>query len=175
MTLMSVSIIDISPYWSGEAGGRQHLAQQINEAYRDIGFLLIAGHRVPETLIHSVDQVSREFFDLSLNESFRAQSVARTTGGLTDDLYDLLPGHGRPGTHADASVCLGVHTAPCGAPMDAAAMSRRQSLVFFHHPNYDAVSAYIPSCQSPGSLAKYPVTTSGEHLHTQFVRTQTGG
>jgi isopenicillin N synthase-like dioxygenase len=58
-------------------------------------------------------------------------------------------------------------------PMESASMSRRQSLVFFHNPNYDAVIECIPSCQGPGNPAKYPVTTSGEHLRTQFVRTQT--
>jgi len=59
--------------------------------------------------------------------------------------------------------------------MDAAAMSRRQSLVFFHNPNYDAVIECIPSCQSPTNPPKYPVATSGEHLRSQFVRTQTEG
>jgi isopenicillin N synthase-like dioxygenase len=60
-------------------------------------------------------------------------------------------------------------------PMEAASMSRRQSLVFFHNPNYDAMIECIPSCRGPGNPAKYPVTTSGEHLRTQFVRTQTQG
>ena len=58
---------------------------------------------------------------------------------------------------------------PESAPVD----SRRQSLVFFHNPNYDAEVACIPSCSSPTSPPKYPVTTSGEHLRSQFVRTQT--
>jgi isopenicillin N synthase-like dioxygenase len=58
-------------------------------------------------------------------------------------------------------------------PMEAAAISRRQLLVFFHNPNYDAVIECIPSCQSPDNPPKYAVTTSGEHWRTQFVRTQT--
>jgi len=57
--------------------------------------------------------------------------------------------------------------------MAAANMSRRQSLEFFHNPNYDAVIACNPSCQRPTNPPKYPVTTSGEHLRSQFVRTQT--
>ena len=57
-------------------------------------------------------------------------------------------------------------------PMDAADLSRRQSLVFFHNPNYDAVIECIASCQGPNRPPKYPVTTSGEHLRQQFVRTQ---
>jgi len=58
-------------------------------------------------------------------------------------------------------------------PMEAASVSRRQSLVFFHNPNYDAVIECIPSCHGPDDPPKYPVTTSGEHLRAQFVRTQT--
>jgi isopenicillin N synthase-like dioxygenase len=45
--------------------------------------------------------------------------------------------------------------------------------VFFHNPNYDAVIRCIPSCADSAHPAKYPVTTSGEHLRRQFVRTQT--
>jgi isopenicillin N synthase-like dioxygenase len=56
--------------------------------------------------------------------------------------------------------------------MELAAASRRQSLVFFHNPNYDALIDCIPSCQGPGQPAKYPPITSGEHLRRQFVRTQ---
>ena len=58
-------------------------------------------------------------------------------------------------------------------PQDLADASRRQSLVFFHNPNYDAAIECIPSCQSADHPPKYPVTTSGEHLRSQFVRTQT--
>ena len=31
-------------------------------------------------------------------------------------------------------------------PLDAAARSRRLSLVFFHQPNYDAVVECLPTC-----------------------------
>ncbi|ALJ12327.1 isopenicillin N synthase family dioxygenase [Sphingopyxis macrogoltabida] len=41
--------------------------------------------------------------------------------------------------------------------------SRRQSLVFFHQPNYDAVIECIPTC-AVGQAAKYAPTTSIEHL-----------
>lgn len=57
-------------------------------------------------------------------------------------------------------------------PAGAGAESRRQSLVFFHNPNYDASVACIPSCIAPGATPKYPPTTSGEHLRQLFTRTQ---
>jgi len=53
-------------------------------------------------------------------------------------------------------------------PAGAGAESRRQSLVFFHNPNYDAVIESLV----PGVPAKYPRTTSGEHLRQLFTTTQ---
>ena len=57
-------------------------------------------------------------------------------------------------------------------PRAQALGSRRQSIVFFHNPNYDAEIRCVPSCADPAHPARYPVTTSGEHLRRQFVRTQ---
>jgi len=53
-------------------------------------------------------------------------------------------------------------------PADAGPEARRQSLVFFHNPNYDAVIESLV----PGVPAKYPRTTSGEHLRQLFTATQ---
>ncbi len=53
-------------------------------------------------------------------------------------------------------------------PAGAGPEARRQSLVFFHNPNYDAVIESLV----PGVPAKYPRTTSGEHLRQLFTTTQ---
>ena len=327
MTLMTVPIIDMAPYWTGSQVGKQAVAQKIDEACRDIGFLLIAGHGVPSDLIASVEDVSRTFFDLPVPEKMRVvrpapdvtrgyipiegESVARSRGEYapgdlneslmigpvdvgTDDYYvsaaagkhfapnlwpkrpevlrdlyttyfrtmsDLAqtlmrlfalalkqpetffdakidkhisrlrvrnypapalppqaeqlragahcdygsltilkiedkPGglqvHNKAGAWVDVPVvpdCFVVNLGELMAhwtndqwvstlhrvvnpPQDMTSESRRQSLVFFHNPNYDAVVECIPSCQSPDNPAQYPVTTSGEYLRSQFVRTQ---
>jgi isopenicillin N synthase-like dioxygenase len=57
-------------------------------------------------------------------------------------------------------------------PMELAASSRRLSLVFFHNPNYDAPVAALPGTVPAGQAPKFPPTTSGEHLRSQFVRMQ---
>jgi isopenicillin N synthase-like dioxygenase len=57
-------------------------------------------------------------------------------------------------------------------PAERAAESRRQSIVFFQNPNYDAVVACLPSCTDGAHPPKYPPTTSGGHLREKFVRTQ---
>jgi isopenicillin N synthase-like dioxygenase len=57
-------------------------------------------------------------------------------------------------------------------PAERAADSRRQSLVFFHNPNYDAPVACLPSCCSADRPPKYLPTTSGAYLRDRFTATQ---
>lgn len=49
-------------------------------------------------------------------------------------------------------------------PRDHAVGSRRQSMVFFHNPNNDALIAPLPGCVDAGRPAKYEPITAGEHL-----------
>jgi isopenicillin N synthase-like dioxygenase len=56
-------------------------------------------------------------------------------------------------------------------PRDRALGSRRQSIVFFFQPNYDAVIECLPTCCGPGQPAKYAPVTSGEHRLRKFLRT----
>jgi len=57
-------------------------------------------------------------------------------------------------------------------PAERVAESRRQSVVFFQNPNYDAVVACLPGCADAANPPKYPPTTSGGHLREKFVATQ---
>ena len=57
-------------------------------------------------------------------------------------------------------------------PPDRAPESRRQSVVFFQNPNYDAVVSCLPGCAEAANPPKYPPTTSGAHLREKFVSTQ---
>jgi isopenicillin N synthase-like dioxygenase len=49
-------------------------------------------------------------------------------------------------------------------PAAQASRSRRQSLVFFHNPNPDAVIACLPTCASPENPPRYPPVLAGEYL-----------
>lgn len=52
-------------------------------------------------------------------------------------------------------------------PREAGVGSRRQSLVFFHQPNYDAIIECIPTC-AVNTAPKYETTTSLEHLEMKM-------
>lgn len=68
MTLKYVPIIDLAPYFSGSAEGKAEVAQKVNQACRDIGFLVITRHQIPDELIERVSTATREFFNLPLAE-----------------------------------------------------------------------------------------------------------
>ncbi len=48
-------------------------------------------------------------------------------------------------------------------PADALGSVRRQSLAFFHQPNYDALIECIPGCAGPGRPVRHAPITSGNH------------
>ncbi|MGE0253742.1 MAG: isopenicillin N synthase family dioxygenase [Alphaproteobacteria bacterium] len=57
-------------------------------------------------------------------------------------------------------------------PPEAGDASRRLSVVFFHHPNYDAEIACIDSCAGPGTPAKYPPVLAGPYRLDKYTRTR---
>jgi isopenicillin N synthase-like dioxygenase len=331
MTLQSVPIIDISPFYTGGPEGRRRVGKEIDRACTDIGFLQIVGHQVPERLIQDTYDISRAFFDLPLEEKMKVKRPAvdqvrgyspicdegvsyslgePTPGDLKeslsigpfdvpdDDPYyhceaagphfapncwpealpelrplweryframeqlsaDLMtmfaigldlpedffaptidrhismfrvinypdqpdppePGQLRVGPHSDygSLTIVRQEASPGGLqvrnkagewvdvpvvdgalvvnigdlmaewtndrwvstmhrvvnpPRDKALGSRRQSLVFFHQPNYDAVVEVLPSCCGPDNPPKYRPITSGEHLYNKFIRQTTFG
>lgn len=316
-----VPVIDMSGYDSGDLDTRRAIARRIDEACRSTGFLVAAGHGVPEALIARTERAARAFFDLptaikrgycsrdpavyrgyfalesnavaySLDnreaapdlferfaigrvsidpedpyysgtdtarntfapniwpqevEDFAAATTAyyRAMEGLAQKLMRLFalaldlderwfddkidkhmtsfviqnypdqptpprPGQLRAGAHSDygSLTILKTEDKPGGLeiqggdgvwrpvvpvpgtfiinigdlmaqwtndrwvstmhrvvnpPRDRAVGSRRQSLIFFHQPNYDALVECLPGCGGRDG-AKYPPITSGEHL-----------
>jgi isopenicillin N synthase-like dioxygenase len=322
-----VRVIDVAPYLAGGPAGKARVADQVDAACRETGFLVITGHGVPERLIAEVDRVARDFFDLprdekmlvqrpakdvtrgyipiegesvgrsrgadvpgDLNESFMIGPVDvpetayfrgpaagkhfhpnlwperpaamqptlteyfRTMGGLATELMRIFalalrldehffddkidrhisrlrirnypaqettpkPGQLRAGAHSDygSLTILRTEDQPGGLqvadgeggwldvpilpgclivnlgdamqrwtndvwvstlhrvvnpPRAQALSSRRQSLVFFHNPNYDAPIECLPSCRDEAGGAKYEPVTSGDYLRMKFVATQ---
>ena len=327
MTLLSVPIVDISPFYAGSAAGRAQLGEQLDRVCRDIGFLVITGHGVPPELMARVDNTSRAFFQLPLeqkqalrrpkDDQVRAYSAVgdeglsyslgkKTPGDLKesfsigpidppDEPYyngpaagphfapniwpaipdfkeswseyfgvmsklssDLMkifalglklpedffedkidkhismfrvlsypnqleepePGQLRAGAHSDygSLTIVRVENKPGGLqvcnkagewvdvpyvpnsfvvnigdlmmqwtndqwtstlhrvanpPREKAGDSLRQSLVFFHQPNYDAMVSCLPGCLAAGSQPKYEPISSGDHLRNKFVKQTT--
>ena len=62
-----------------------------------------------------------------------------------------------------------LHRVVCPAP-EAGGSTRRQSIAFFHQPNWDAEISCLPTCLAPGETAKYPPVSSGAHLREKYGR-----
>jgi isopenicillin N synthase-like dioxygenase len=59
-------IIDLAAFERGDSGERGRIAAAVDAACRDIGFLLVAGHGVPDDAIAGIHDVSADFFARSL-------------------------------------------------------------------------------------------------------------
>jgi isopenicillin N synthase-like dioxygenase len=57
-------------------------------------------------------------------------------------------------------------------PAEAGASADRLSLVFFHHPNYDAEITCIPTCTDPANPPKYEPVLSGPYRVAKYTSTQ---
>lgn len=320
----TIAIINIDPFIHGDEAARLEVAAAVDRACREVGFLVIVGHGVPQALIDRAHAAARAFFDLpaavkeryqpppggftgyrglgaeglsysldqettpDLKEAFTVSRVDRGDDpyytspvgrmympdnpwpaevpeleaswtplyraldrvstelmrifavalalppAFFDDKLDRniscvrainypeqaeppLPGQLRAGAHTDygsltllsmddAPGGLEVHrgdgvwepvSVPSGAlvmniadlmaqwtndtwlstlhrvgnpPQGGDGRTRRQSLVFFHQPNYDAEVVPLASCCGPERPPKYAPTTSGEHLFMKMTK-----
>ena len=48
--MTTLPIIDLSHWWEGTPTGRRHVATAVDQAMRDVGFLLLTEHRIPSQL-----------------------------------------------------------------------------------------------------------------------------
>jgi len=69
-----IPVIDIAPYFSGNEAARRLVAEAVDGACTDLGFLIVSGHGVPDSLIGDMRRVSKAFFDLPLEEKQAAIS-----------------------------------------------------------------------------------------------------
>ena len=101
MRHMTVPVIDIAPFLAGTPEGKNQVAEQIGRACKDIGFLTIVGHGIPRNLIEATYRVSKEFFDLPLEEKMKVARPApdQVRGysplgdeGLSYSLDEVAPG-----------------------------------------------------------------------------------
>jgi isopenicillin N synthase-like dioxygenase len=68
---MTIPIIDISPFLTGDGVAKRRVAEVVDKACSDIGFLLVSGHGVAGELVDRMRLVSRVFFDQPLEAKMR--------------------------------------------------------------------------------------------------------
>jgi len=88
MNTGTLPIIDLSACLSGSAADGKMAADAIRRACEEIGFFLVSGHGVEETLIERTYASVKRFFDLPLDEKMQ---IARQSGAVSRG-YDKLGG-----------------------------------------------------------------------------------
>ncbi|MFY0534016.1 2-oxoglutarate and iron-dependent oxygenase domain-containing protein [Nannocystis pusilla] len=61
-----IPVIDIGPFGDGDAAGAAEVAAAFDRACRELGFVVVVGHGVPQDVIDAAHRSSRAFFDLDL-------------------------------------------------------------------------------------------------------------
>lgn len=72
--LAPVPLIDVAPFRGGSTHARSDVARQVSTALQEIGFMMISGHGVDQSLIDDLYEVSYEFFELPLEQKLRSGS-----------------------------------------------------------------------------------------------------
>ena len=82
MTEWDVPVIDIGPYESGLAADKLRVAAEVGWACENIGFLVLDNHGIPRKRFDRAFDVSRQFFDLPVEEKlrFRPEHAATPRG-----------------------------------------------------------------------------------------------
>ncbi len=123
MPLLDVPVIDIAPFRLGGAADQQAVAAAVDQACRDIGFLVIGGHGVNGALIERTRAVSREFFDLPLEEKQRikrpAPHITRGYIGLDEESLARSRDPLAYGSDLNESLMIGPVDAPPAAVAEA--------------------------------------------------------
>jgi isopenicillin N synthase-like dioxygenase len=104
-----VPVIDLARFREGSAADRKAVGRAVDQACREVGFLTIAGHGVPDTLIAATQQAARDFFTLPVDEKLRVRRTApafnRGWGAVGEESLAKTLGVGAP---ADYKESLGI-------------------------------------------------------------------
>lgn len=85
-------MIDLRPYFEGTAAERAAVARQVDDTCREIGFLVVTGHRVPVDAVEELEALTRAFFALPLEEKLLVAGPPGDTFVAYSPLGDPRPG-----------------------------------------------------------------------------------
>ena len=95
-----VPLIDLAPWFRGDPASRGAIARSVDDACRNVGFLQITGHGVPDGVIDALRTTSDDFFALPISAKSAAASpspevnrgyAARGAEGLAYSLGVVRP------------------------------------------------------------------------------------
>jgi isopenicillin N synthase-like dioxygenase len=95
-----VPVVDLGAWWDGTHTGRGRVAAAVDEALRDVGFLLVANHGIAAATAAGARESARAFFSLPSDEKARYRVDAEAYRGWSG-----------PGSQSNAA-SYGIETPP---------------------------------------------------------------
>lgn len=83
MVSETVPVIDVGPFANGDAPAKRRVAEAVNRACEDIGFLVITGHGIAPEACEHIFETARAFFALPVEEKLEV----RKPEGHTSSAY----------------------------------------------------------------------------------------
>jgi isopenicillin N synthase-like dioxygenase len=87
---LRIPIVDISGFRTGDAGQRMAVARQVDEACREVGFLVVTGHGVANELVDETRRLCHAFFDLPTDTKLAYTMPADRYRGYTSSGMESL-------------------------------------------------------------------------------------
>lgn len=79
----AVPVIDVAPFGGGTAAARRAVADAVDRACREIGFLIVTGHGVPAAITEHAFDAAQRFFALPMAARMAAAPPDRRVRGYT--------------------------------------------------------------------------------------------
>jgi isopenicillin N synthase-like dioxygenase len=95
VTTRTIPTIDLAPYLTGDVSGKAAVAAAVDEACRNVGFLVVGGHGVPSELVAEMRAVTWQFLNLPLDIKLRHKMLPdRYRGYATPGSQSLAASYG---------------------------------------------------------------------------------
>ncbi|MEM8934825.1 MAG: 2-oxoglutarate and iron-dependent oxygenase domain-containing protein [Pseudomonadota bacterium] len=79
--MKDLPIIDLSQFRNGDAATRAAVAEKVDQACRDIGFIVLTGHGIPKDVFDAGHRIAGEFFALPLETKTQYERVGESFYG----------------------------------------------------------------------------------------------
>lgn len=69
--IMSIPVVDLAQFTSGDAAAKQAFVQALGKAYEEVGFVAVKNHGIPDELIRQQYEYVQQFFSLPLEKKLQ--------------------------------------------------------------------------------------------------------
>jgi isopenicillin N synthase-like dioxygenase len=95
LAFSDVPVVDLAPAWTGDAGKRRALADEIAEVCGRVGFMYVKNHRIADADIAAIFQTAADFHDLPLDTKMESAMVRNADAQGQGYLPGMTKGTGK--------------------------------------------------------------------------------